>query len=228
MKKIYLPLVALVCACEPATGKMETIEEIEQTEVESEEAQESDPNEAEDSDEQETDDDEKPDDEDWDDEKPEDEDWDEDDWDDEKPDDDEDWDDEDIDEDGDESLGGQYQGNFELYTQNYQLLCDNTFVVEITDNSQPAADTLYSFGDCQAPQGFTLEFEITGELDYYASEKADIEGEVTLFGPNGNPTTTTWTGLCYDYNGMVMDIEWEMEVQTPNGVRTQYGFLTIE
>ena len=233
MRTAYLSLLALLAACAPATGKIETIEEIEQTDIENEDSQETDPAGTEDPDEQESEDQEKPDDEDWDEEKPDDEDWDEEkpddeDWDEEKPD-DEDWDpNDDIAEDGNESLAGQYQGEFELYTQNFQLLCDSTFDVVITDNTQPTPDTLYSFGDCQAPQGFTLSFELSGELDYYASEKANIEGDVTLFGPNGNSTTTTWTGLCYEYNGFAMGIEWEMEVQTPNGMRTQYGFLTIE
>ena len=54
MKTTYLPLVALLTACAPATGKIETIEEIEQAEIESEDQQESDPTEA--PDEQETED----------------------------------------------------------------------------------------------------------------------------------------------------------------------------
>lgn len=230
MRSILLATFACTLACRSSDIKIDSTDDIqdEQNSEEQSETEEEKPDDWKGDEDDWKDEEEKPDDwngedkpDDW-----EDEDWDggdkPDDWEDDEEEEWEDW----LEEDSDVLLG-DYTANFELYSGNFNLLCNTTFDVSIEDNPYPDTDIFASEGDCTTNNNINLSFNIEGELNYYNAEKAQVAGAAIMTPPNGTPVFSEISGTCYEFGSIGFTVEWVIDTMTPNGQRTFYAFLSL-
>ena len=155
-------------------------------------------------------------------------DWDEwDGWDDDQDDqddqDDNDWNDNDS---QNNPFEGQHDAYFEMYNQNGNVMCESPMSLYVTSD-----DELFSSGECSTPNGLLLSFEhdaILGQLNNYGQgySYTTLNGQVELTVPNGQVFSAPAYGECVDEQSYIyIYLYWDIQLQTPNGIRNFTGVL---
>jgi hypothetical protein len=141
----------------------------------------------------------------------------------------EDWDEEDDDWSDGEWEADIYDAYFEfslvIDEENMEEICSSIVEVEITSNG-----TITGGGSCtfEPPGGGGNQGEVEINISLDGSgEDESAYGEVTVIGPNGQPTASEFYGYCYEYQGTYgFYFEWYYTIVTPQGMeREHYGLV---
>lgn len=143
-------------------------------------------------------------------------------------DDDEDWDEDDWSEA--EWEADVYDAYFELYRvegdETGDEICSSIVEIEISSNGDITGGGTCAFEPPQGGQGPGGEIELTIALNG-SGEDEEAYGEVSVSGPNGQPTSSDFFGYCFEYQGTYgFYFEWYYTVVTPQGnERDHYGLI---